>query len=355
MATNRISSKQIMNLLDDARNRIGALEDDAATMKLNMDSRLSVIRNIQEYEEKQMKELTSLVDKGRWIEQANKIVLVRSDIVEGVYDIFGSTVHPKFLKEPNDIFNFKTVGGYSFKDNAVVSIDGIIKPRYKAMLMHDSITGQDICFDEFDNNRIELSVKINPGELLGTTEFNVIEIMPYLPGSFKIESLDIYSLQSYYMNDDNPDSSMPGEIKNVGVCRLLTDDKYNLYELKMKITLNFKNSNGKYPFGLKHLYFLNAEMNTESFVVCKIKQNKYIDTISEELTVVDQTGIVETTCREENIELFTDYASGIGIDAIATSKGLTNNPIPRDIKEFYMKYPIQRSTVSVQFNDINLR
>jgi hypothetical protein len=221
--------------------------------------------------------------------------------------------------------------------------------------MHDSITGQDICFEEFDIPELEIHIKINPGELLGTTEFNVIEFMPYLPGSFTINSLDIYSLQGYYMNETVADSSMPGGIKNVGVCRLLADDKYNLYELVMKVTLNFKNSNGKYPFGLKHLYFLNADMNVESYVVVKVKQNKYIDTISEDVVVTDQTGSVDSSCREENMELYIEWSNGVGIDSIATTKGLTSNPIPRDIKEFYVKYPIQRSTMAIQFNEISLR
>lgn len=355
MASNRVSSKQIMGLLDNARNRISALETNVATMKLNMDSRLSVIRNIQEYEEKQMKELTSLVDNGKWVEQSTKMVLVRSDIIEGVYTQFGSTVHPKFLKEPTDVFNFKTATGYAFKDNASITINDTAKSKYKAMLMNDSITGQDICFEEFDTPELEIRVRISPGELLGTTEFNMIELMPYLPGSFTVNSLDIYSLQSYYMNDETPDSSMPGNIKNVGVCRLLVDDKYNLYEMRMRVTLNFQNSNGKYPFGLKHLYFLNAELNTESYVVLKVKQNKYIDTISEDLIVTDQTGSVSTTCREEDMEMYIEWSNGIGIDSISTTKGLTSNPIPRDIKEFFVKYPIRRSTTAIQFNSITLR
>jgi len=355
MASNKVSSKQIMGLLDNARNRISSLETNVATMKLNMDSRLSVIRNIQEYEEKQMKELTALVDKGKWIEQATKFVLVRSDIVEGVYTQFGSTVHPKFLKDPTDVFNFKTATGYAFKDNAVVTINDIAKPRYQAMLMNDSITGQDICFEEFDTPELEIRVRVNPGELLGTTEFNMIELMPYLPGSFTINSLDVYSLQSYYMNDEVADSSMPGGIKNVGVSRLLMDNKYNLYEMRMQVTLTFQNSNGKYPFGLKHLYFLNADMNTESYIVLRAKQNKYIDTISEDLVVTDQTGLVDTTCREEDMELYIEWSNGIGIDSIATTKGLTSNPIPRDIKEFFIKYPIRRPTMAIQFNSITLR
>lgn len=355
MAVNKVSSKQLMGLLDESRNRIASLESNVTTMKLNLDSRLSVIRNMQELEEQRMTELTSMLENGKWVEQANKVVLTRANVVEGVYSQFGSTIHPRFLKEPTDVFNFRAVNGYAYKDNASFMINDISKPKYIAALMNDSITGQDICFEEFDSPDITISIKVNPGELLGTTACNVIEIVPYLPGSFDINTLQLFSLQGYYMQDETAASEMPNKISKVGICRLLLDNTYNLYELRMNIHLNFKNGNGRYPFGLKHLYFLNGDMNTDSYIVTKMTQNKYIDTISENISIVDQTGTVNTTCRDENITIWMDWSNGTGIDSIATSKGLTSNPVPRDIKEFFVYMPIQRSTMSFQFNSITLR
>ena len=355
MAVNKVSSKQLMGLLDESRNRISSLENNMATMKLNLDNRLSVIRNMQELEQQRMIELTSLLENGKWIEQASKIVLPRADIVEGVYTQFGSTVHSRFLKDPTDVFNFKTVSGYTYKNNATFTINDVSKPKYIAALMNDSITGQDICFEEFDTPDINVSIKVNPSELLGTTECNIVEIVPYLPGSFDIDTFELFSLQGYYTGDVVADSEMPNKIPSVGVCRLMLDDVYNLYELRMNIHLRFQNSNGRYPFGLKHLYFLNASMNVDSYIVAKITQNKYIDTISEDLAIVDQTGTVATTCKDENITLWLDWSNGVGIDSISTSKGLTSNPIPRDVKEFFVHMPIQRSTTSLQFNSITLR
>lgn len=355
MFQDKVTSRQLMTVLQDAQNKISTLEKTAAIMKVNLDNRLSVIRNIQEYEQNQMNELISLVDEGMWIENKNKIVFARADTVQGVYDKFGSTIHPRFLKTPTDVFNFKTISGYSFKDNAAVLINDINKSKYKAMLQHDSIAGQDICFEEYDSPYVEISIKVNPGELLGSTAFNVLEIVPFLPGTFDITGLEIYSLQGYHTGDVTPDSIVPGPLKKVGISRILIDRTINLYELKMSLTLRYRNSNGKYPFGLKHIYFLNANFNTNSYIVFRVRENNYIDTISEDVTVVDQTGIVETSCKKENMELFIDWIDGMGVDSIVTSKGLTNNPIVRDTRSFYVYYPILRSTMSLQFKSITLR
>ena len=350
-----VTSKQLMSVLSDAQERIATLESTAASMKLNLDSRLSAIRNIQEYEQQQMTELISLVDSGVWTERKNRIVCGRTNIIQGVYDKFGSTIHPQFLKVPTDVFNFKTTNGYAYKDNAVVTINEAAKPKYTAMLTHDSVSGQDIYFEEYDTPAVEISVKVNPGELLGTTAFNLLEIVPFIPGSFDIMSLEVYSLQGYYIGDVLAESKIPGPIRKVGVSRILIDRTVNLYELKMTVFINFKNSNGRYPFGIKHLYFLNANFNPNSYAVFKITENKYIDTISEDVTVTDQTGVVNSTCKEERMELYIDWTDGVGVDSIATSKGLTNNPVVRDTNSFYVYYPIVRSVMSFQFDKIVLR
>lgn len=355
MAINRINSKQLMSVLDESRDRISTLEDNIVAMKASVENRLAVVRNVQEYEQKQMAELTNLVDEGKWVEQMNKIILVRANVVEGIYDTFGSMIHPKLLKTPSNVFNFNTTTGYTFKDNAIVLMNDISKPKYKSMLMHDSIAGQDICFEEFDTSTVQIVVRVNPGNLLGTTEFNMLEIVPYLPGSFTITSCEVYSMQGYYMLEEKPETSMPVPIPNVGICRLMLDRNVNLYELRMTVTINYKNLNNKYPFGIKHLYFMKGDYNTNSYIVFKVTQNKYIDTISEDLIVYDQTGKVETTATEEQMISYISWDSGIGYDSIATTKGLTNNPLARDVKEFFVYYPIQRPTTSIQFDKIVLR
>ena len=356
MALKQTTSRQLMDLTEDIYNRVKSIENNSMIMQENLKKRLSVIRNIQEFEVQRMSELENAISDGKWTEQSSKIVFARSEVVDGIYDKFGISVHPKFLKTPTDVFNFKTAEGYSFKDNGIVTINGVAEPEYLGALSHDSISGKDICFGEFNTPAIDFRVTVNPGELLGSTEFNCIEILPYIPGSFDIQNVSIYSLQGYYTGsmtyDDRPVSNT---IYNVGATRIMLESAINLYEVRMSLALRFQNSNGRYPFGIKHIYFLNASFDPNSYIVVKVPQTKNINTISEGVTVKDQTGNVTSSCKQEGLELFCDYDSGVGIDSIATSKGLTNNPITRNIKAFFVKYPLFRVTTSLKFDSITLR
>lgn len=359
MSVHQVTSKQLMEVLGSAQSRLESLVNNNDTLVRNLNKRLTVIRNIQEYEQQQMEQLLLLLDSNQQIQQYQKIVFVRSNIVQGIYDKFGSTIYPQLLKEPTQVFNFKTAAGYVFKNNATVTITTNDTSRtlseYASILAEDTVTGKDIFFEEYDTNTIQISVRVNPGELLGSTAFNLLEIVPYIPGSFDITSLEIFSMQGYYTGDTQPASSFPNRIKKVGISRFLIDQTINLYELRMTVSLNFRNNNGKYPFGIKHLYFLNASFNSNSYVTVQVDTNRNLDMISEDVTVVDQSGIVNSTCKEERIGLFSSWNNGLGTDEIATSKGLTYNPVTRNIKTFFVHYPILRSVTSLQFNEVVLR
>ena len=87
----------------------------------------------------------------------------------------------------------------------------------------------------------------------------------------------------------------------------------------------------------------------------KVIKDKYIDWISEDIIIHDQNGRYETTCSEQNIKLYAEYNNGVFSFEIATSKGLTQNPIPRNIKEFWVSMPIIRSINSIKFKEISTR
>lgn len=365
MALQRFTSKQLMDIMDTTYNKIETLQNDFIEMNENLKTKLSVIRNIQDYEAYKFEELKTLLQGGT-NDYRNKIVFGRAEadglIVDGSYSSFGTTIHPRLLNTPTDIFNFKTVTGYTYKDNATVSITPVgteeenKDPKYLGALCHDTIENQPLCFEEFTDNVINISITVSPGELLGSVGFNMIEIVPYLPGSFDISTLEIYSLQGYYLNSQVADSTFPNPVKSVGICRLLIEDTIDLYRLNMTIKLNWKNpTTEKYPFGLKHLYFLNAAYDPDSYVVVKVPQSKYIDSISEDITVWDQTGKVDATCKTEGIELFYNWSAGVGVDTISTTKGLTINQLARNTREFIFRYPIYRSTTALMFNEIKLR
>lgn len=371
MAIKKSNSKQLMDIMQQSEDKIKKLSSDVASMRLTLDKRLQVMKNIQEYILLNQSNLKETVSKGILKDVNNRIVFAQSNIVDGKYELFGTTIQPQFLKRPTNVFNFETSTGATFKDNCSVTMNAVSDPDYRAMLMHDSIPDQAMAFNEFDVPVVELDIKINPEQLLGATSFNTIEIVPYLPGSFDILSIEIYSMQDHMLKNTNPSSQINTQLMSMGDCRIMTDRRYNLYECKIRFRVNYRNSSGKYPFGLKHIYFLDAEYNPESYVIVKQTQNKFLSMIDDDITVkntgkfinfvsdkikvIDQTGEISTTCKDENIKLYMDYEEGALAYPINTSKGVERNELTRDIKSMYVYVPLVRSTISMTFDKIELR
>ena len=350
----KITSKDIMDLLETSTESIQSIKDSVNTIESELEKRIQVIKNIQEYALKEMYDLTDSFNSGISSSVEDINILTRSELY-GIYDIYGTCVQPKLLKTPTDIFNFGSVAGKIFKNNANVKIADVIKESYKNMLMHDSINGKSITFEELDVPDVKIEIEINPNDLLGATSFNTIEILPYIPGSFDITDVKIYTMQEYQTHTSTADLHITNTIPRISAERILLDKSRDLWKIEFTVHIRFQNSNGKYPFGLKHLYFLNNNLNPNSNIVFKVSKSDYIDWISEDIIIQDQNGIYETTCSDENIRLYIDYTNGVFSYEIATSKGLTQNSIPRNIKEFWVSMPLDRSIRSIKFKKIAKR
>lgn len=348
----KMNSRELSNILNESQESIAQIEANMNLMKSDLTSKLAVIKNEQEYSMQELLNIQELLNGAANNDLHNRIVFARQSGLAGKYDIYGSTVHPKFVRTPNNIFNFSTAMGPVFKNNANVRINDVPSEKHRAILMHDSIAGKGIAFEEYDLPSIKLEVEVNVGDLLGDTQFNMIEIAPYLPGSFTIESVEVYKIQSYLMQATLPDYTLTTPINKVGACRIMMDDKYNLYKFIINISVNYKNRNGKYPFGLRHLYFYNAEFDPNSHVIAKIEKSKYIDWVSEDITVRDQQGVYNSTCATLGTKLYMTYEGELLQYEIATSKGLAENIIARNMKELYVKQPLLRSMMSLEFKDV---
>lgn len=349
------TSKQLMDTLYSSQQSIQDLDDKISIMNNELVKRINVINSAQEFALKQMLEIKEQIKDGYDSGAQNKIVFAKSDIVGGTYDVFGSTIHPAFIKAPTNVFNFGTATGQIFKNNANVSINDVAKESYKDMLMHDSIPDKGIMYDEFESPYITLQIEINPGDLLGATDFNTIELLPYLPGSFDIQAIRVYTMDDYRQESLTPTFTMESSIEDFGASRILMDKTYQLWKCEIDIVLTFQNSTGVYPFGLKHCYFLKGNYDPDSYVVVKVAQDKFIDWISEDIILHDQNGVYETTCSEENIKLYMSYISDVLSLEIATSLGLGQNPLAKNVKEFYVKIPLPCSMVSMKFDNIEPR
>ena len=344
-----------MNTLHDSQQSIQRLDDKISTINNELVKKLNVISNAQEFALKQTLEVKELVNDGYDNNAKNKVVFAKADIVGGIFDIYGSTVHPAFVKAPSNVFNFGTTTGQIFKNNANVRINDVAKESYKDMLMHDSIPNKGVMFEEFDSPRITLQVEINPDDLLGATDFNIIELLPYLPGSFDIRAIRVFTMQDYRQNALTPTCSINSNIEDFGASRIVMDKTYQLWKCEIDILLTFQNAAGKFPFGLKHCYFLKGNYDPDSHIIVKVSQDRFIDWISDDIVLHDQNGIYETTCEAEDIKLYMSYLNDILSLEISTSIGVGENPIPKNIKEFYAKIPLPCSMVSMKFDQIEPR
>lgn len=367
----KATSKELMDSIQNTEDSINSLRGEMITLKDSIDKKLQIMKCIEEYVMDRQQKMNRKIENGIQKDSNNRILFADSDIVDGVYTIFGTSIMPQMVHTPQNIFNFDTVTGETYKDNCSITLNDAADPDYRGMLMHDSIVNQPMAFKEFDTPIVTIDVKVNPSQLLGSTEFNTIEILPYLPGSFDILSIEIYSMQDQILKITDPVSTISSTIRDVGATRIMTDRKYDLYECKIQVRLNYANANGRYPFGLKHLYFLNAEYNPDSYVVVRMTQNKYVKSVSEKIKeekqakfistvgesvkVADQTGIVESTLKEEQIKLYMDFNNGVLAYPITTSQGDRINEISRDITEMYVSVPLVRSTISLEFEDITFK
>lgn len=362
----RISSKDIMDILEDSKESIDEIGDDVNTIREELEKRLMVIRDAEDYSLQQMKDVQEMLNGTQGQEHTRTIMLARQgNKAFGTYDVFGSTIHPSFMRTPYDIFNLDSVTGKLFKDNATVSINDTPKNEYKELLKDDSINGKGITYmysDErygsstgeaaHEQGEAWLDVEVNMNDLKGSTDFNIIEFQPYLPGSMIIDELELYTTEDYYTKATSPSFHWYRSINNAGCFRFMLDKTRSLWKFHLHALLNYQNQDGKYPFGFKHIYFLNGEYDTKSKIIVKVTSDKFIDHISDAITVHDQNGVYRAKCSEEGIKLYSNYSDGELSYEITPSSGLAVNSIPRNIKEFYVSIPVTRSMVSIRFDEI---
>lgn len=349
----KMSSKDIMDLLSKSQDSITDVRNNINKTKEGLANKLRIVQNMQEYEAAEFRNIQEKLDAGAG--SVKDILVFGDESMDGMYNRFGTTIHPAFVKSPHDIFNLSSVTGKIFKGNMNVRLNDTLKEEYKNMLMDDSISNKGVTFEEFDTDTVTMNIEVNLGDLIGDTSFNIMEIVPYIPGSLSIESIELYTIEDAQASTSTPSFHFYREIPSIGSCRIMLDQTRKFYNLFVTFKLNFRNSNGKYPFGLKHLYFLKGDYNPDSKVVVKIEENDYIDWISEDIVVHDQNGVYDSTLKDEGIKLYMTYTNGALSYEIAPSHGLTQNVIPRNIKSFYASIPVKRSMTSIRFKKIATR
>lgn len=276
-------------------------------------------------------------------------------LMGGNYGLYGQTIHSKFVKMPANIFNFITETGPIYKDNAIVEFYDKNDPdhkdykyQYSDMLKYETDVSKNDVYKVFSKDTVTMAVQVNIGHFSGGTQFNMIEICPYLPGSFSIEAIRIYSTDQYYKKDMLfADKEINKTFSKIGSMRIALNEKINLYRIEFDIRLHYQ-LNG-FPFGLRHLYFYNADMDSQSdYVIVEVKKDDYISRVGQDIALIKPDGTINTTADKVGIKYYMFYDNNV------LQTPLTN-PIARNITKFYAKIPLREPLIGIEFKDIETR
>jgi len=350
----KLSSKQLMDVLEKTETRVDTLQNNISAMQLELDKQLSIFSNAMEFAAESISRFNEGLLQDESVSNTT-FILADQEKVDGTYETYGLTVLPYAMANKRNIFNLSTAVGPIYKNNATVYIDEEVSPVFSHVLMHDAIKGKENAFDEMASPEFTLKVTVNPNEAFSAASFNTIELLPYISGSFDITGVRVFTMQDYRAKSTFPTINMDVDLRSAGACRICLEKTVELYSCEIDIKAKFKNAAGKYPFGLKHIYFLNSNYNPDSYMVFKVSRNRYVDWISDDIVIHDQNGIHATTCTDEDIRLYMSYENGVLGSEITPSKGLTQHTLPRNVYDFYVRLPIKKGIISLKFKTIGER
>lgn len=356
MAIYKMNSQEFNNILSDTQDKIVKMNKNVSEIKDDMTTKVNVINHEINYLSNNIEKLNNSNPQ-----DGNYVLLNKNN--KGLYESYNSNVHAYFKKEPINIFNVKPINSDDiyYKDEAIVSINGVENDYYKNILKEDSVASKKIFFEEYaanvelkedsegtsylDNeNKINISIYLDKQKVYGLSKFNMIEIDPYLMRSFDIESISIYD------NNDNEPTTVINDIVKVEKTRIILDTKYIFRKVDIIIKPKYtaiKNNEEIIPFGLKHIYFYEADFRNDSYMELEFNSENYIDYIYNKVTLYTPTGKVETTLKEQGIKIYLDKVN----DVLTTEQEPTENirkSISRNLKKIYFYIPIgqEKSTVS---------
>ena len=361
----QMNSKELMDEIDRTVDAVDKIRYDLLEMERQIETKLAIINIYENVANTMLASLQdNIIETGR--NDATIIFGLDLDntekVLSGSYSYYGQTIHPKFVRLPDQVCNFITGDNMPlFKDNATVSFinDGTEDYQYEYcnILRDEADPAKQDVFKQFDNNMFTLAVQMLPSKLVGNSQCNMIEIDPYLPGTFDIRQIRIWTMQQYLSQDMTvPDYTSNVEYLNVGPQRIILDTTYQLYRIEFDIELHMPAGIGNY-FGLRHLYFYHAAMDREnSYIILRFKKDRYITSPGNSMTIqeVDRTitrQLEEYRWKDETPcpEYYMIYENNTLQSPLSP-----NSNIARNITEFYVRFPVFNAIRSVSANDIDM-
>lgn len=354
MAIKKMSSQEYNDILDKAIKKIENISNETKDIKNDIYTKIKIVNYEQEY-------LTYLYEKKSFgIEKNNSFIFLNNGNNAGLYETYSNVTHAYFKQTPINIFNLKVIDGKEsyFRDEVDVEINGIKDDFFKNILKANDVKDKEIFFQEYEfkksikltdekkpieeiNNHSTITINVDKDKVMGVSKFNIIEIDPFLYKSFDIDAIEIYT------DDMEIPTVTLNNIKEVGKTRFILQQKYDFKKVVFKITHNYHTYvDGKdiYPFGLKHLFFYEADFRNDSYIIVNYISDDYIDDIKDVITVITSTNKRESTLTEEGIKIYLANNNGMLEDEQEPSNDI-KKPIARNLKSLYINIPLKNEGV----------
>lgn len=344
----KLSSAELNKIFDESKNDLMKFSKKLEVSKKDIENKLNVMNYEAQYASKVMNDILN----GAYVIDEYKVPM--SNMVDGKFSSYGNVIYPKLIKEPVNVFNLNMsgIGEHFFREDVKVLIEDVERTSYLDFLKHDTIS-KEIMFDLYKKDTLKMTIQVNDiTNLLGPTRFNMIEIDPYLAGSFDIEKLVIYSFNS---DGEIGEEAEEVKFKTCSKTRLLLNKKYNFYRIDIHFKLKYqtyKNDSIVYPFGLKHIYLLDADFTKDSYVVVPIKSDSYISIIKNDIVIQTPAGLRYSQIDLEDIEIYIDYNKGELTSRVEQSYPDERKEIARNVKTLYAKVPLKttESLIAIKFD-----
>ena len=372
------NSLELMDMIDETVARAKRIESDLATIKTQTETKLAILNTCYASANQTLEALeNSIIEKTR--QQDTVVFSLDTDKAKGSrvvgsqgYTLYGQTAHASFVSLPSQVFNILTDTGPIFKDNAkvwfITEEDGETvedyEYKYCNILKQETDPSKEDVFHTFSTGQVTLRIETMPSYLIGGARCNMVELCPYLPGTFSIREIRVWTIDQYLSNDLTIPAYISPEIvsyNNMGAARFYLDaaDHRTLQIYRVEFDLVIKQQENGYPFGLKHIYFYDATMDTaNSYAIVKIEKDNYIGSIGRTVTVTTPEG--QNTIQPKQYCYSEDPDNCIRFYMLYENGALQNeltydNAIARNITSFYIKIPLFKPIKAITLNDVTTR
>ncbi len=339
MAKHKLSSKEVMDIIYSADEKIGSFEENIKELREEL---------LEKQKNNQIKAsyANNLIDKKRnYCDPREHYYILAMPTIpkDKNANIYGRTMFPKVEKEI-DLLNFYTNKGYVFRKDVSLYIDGENFEKAKECLKHKSLQRFEY-LDKKEESEFVLTIKVNE-DRLHRSMLNAIAFKPSLPGSFEIKDITMGSR-------DKEQSIIKSGVKNAGSFMLLLEEEKPLEKINFYISLNDEME----YFGIEELRFLHLTKKSES-VILEIEKEDYFHSMSEDIYIETFDEVLETTLQAKSIVAYSEYQNGVLGHEITPSRGNKTQPIIRNIKSIFLEIPYEtfkNGIESIRFKNIQTR